>query len=71
MVQAGCPLAEVREILGHATMQTTLGYAHLKPEHLRASISALDRVSDCHESGNPPPALIDGSAKLLKTNTRL
>ena len=42
MVQAECPLAEVREILGHATMQTTLRYAHLQPQHLRASMAALD-----------------------------
>ncbi len=42
MVQAGRPLAEVKDILGHATMQTTLRYAHLQPEHLRASIAALD-----------------------------
>ena len=42
MVQAGRPLAEVRAILGHATMQTTLRYAHLSPDHLRASMAALD-----------------------------
>ena len=42
MVQAGRPLAEVREILGHATMQTTVRYAHLMPEHLRDSMAALD-----------------------------
>ena len=42
MVQAGRPLAEVREILGHAAMQTTLRYAHLQPRHLRDSMTALD-----------------------------
>ena len=44
MVQAGRPLAEVKDILGHATMQTTLRYAHLQPEHLRDSMTALDNV---------------------------
>ena len=42
MVQAGRPLAEIRAILGHATMQTTLRYAHLQPQHLRASMATLD-----------------------------
>ena len=42
MVQRGRPLAEVREILGHAAIQTTLRYAHLMPEHLRDSMAALD-----------------------------
>ena len=44
MVQAGRPLAEVKDILGHTTMQTTLRYAHLQPEHLRDSIAALDKA---------------------------
>jgi integrase len=44
MVQAGRPLAEVKVILGHATMQTTLRCAHLQPEHLRASIATLDKA---------------------------
>lgn len=42
MVQAGVPLAEVRGVLGHANMQTTLRYAHLQPGHLRAAVDALD-----------------------------
>jgi site-specific recombinase XerD len=46
MAQAGRPLAEVKDILGHATMQTTLRYAHLQPEHLRDSMAALDAVLD-------------------------
>ncbi|MCP3982505.1 MAG: hypothetical protein GY716_24660 [bacterium] len=44
MVQQGRPLAEVRVILDHATIQTTLRYAHLLPEHLRDSMAALDAV---------------------------
>ena len=44
MVQAGRPLAVVKGILGYATMQATLRYAHLQPEHLRDSMSALDDV---------------------------
>ena len=57
MVQAGRPLAEVRAILGHATMQTTLRYAHLQPRHLRDSMAALDvALSDGHSEDTGTPA---------------
>ena len=42
MVQAGVPLAEVQRYLRHRNVQTTLRYAHLQPEHLKASVAALD-----------------------------
>ena len=41
MVKAGQPLKKVGGILGHTTAQTTMQYAHLQPEELRDSISAL------------------------------
>ena len=42
MVQAKRPLAEVQAILGHSNPALTNRYAHLNPDHLRASITALD-----------------------------
>lgn len=42
MVQAGEPIAKIQAVLGHAGIQMTLKYAHLKPEHLSDSMAALD-----------------------------
>lgn len=45
LVSAGVPLPEVRDLLGHSTVQMTERYAHLSPENLRAAVSVLDRLS--------------------------
>ncbi len=42
LVMAGVPLATVKEILGHRSIQTTLRYAHLAPSHIQA---AMDKGS--------------------------
>jgi integrase len=42
LVQAGVPMAEVRDVLGHCTLQMTERYAHLAPENLRAAVAHLD-----------------------------
>jgi len=44
MVQAGRPLQEVKDFLGHKTLAVTLRYAHLAPENLRRAASSLDGV---------------------------
>jgi len=41
LVMAGVDLRTVKEILGHADIQTTIRYSHLAPDHLRDSISKL------------------------------
>ena len=41
LVMAGVDLATVKEILGHATIATTMRYAHPTPEHKK---SAMDRL---------------------------
>lgn len=41
LVQAGVPLLVVKEILQHATMQTTIRYAHLADENRREAIRRL------------------------------
>ena len=42
MVQTGEPIAKIQAVLVHAGIQTTIKYAHLKPEHLSDSMAALD-----------------------------
>lgn len=42
MVQRGCPLASLSRILGHASLQMTLRYAHHSPEELDAARPFLE-----------------------------
>lgn len=41
LVSAGVPLAEVRDVLGHASVTMTERYAHLEPENLRHAVTQL------------------------------
>ena len=45
LVSNGVPLAEVRDLLGHASITMTERYAHLAPENIRAAVAVLDRAS--------------------------
>jgi integrase len=45
LVSAGVPLTEVRDLLGHSTVQMTERYAHLAPENIRAAVARLDAWS--------------------------
>ena len=42
LVQAGVPLTEVRDLLGHASIEMTERYAHLAPERLRRAVGRLE-----------------------------
>lgn len=44
LVQAGKPLAAVRDLLGHSSLAVTNRYAHLAPAHLRDAVGALPRL---------------------------
>lgn len=45
LVSAGVPLAEVRDLLGHSTIEMTERYAHLAPDNHVRAVSVLDRLS--------------------------
>lgn len=45
MVQRNVPLPYIREILGHASITTTMMYAHTAVEHLRRSVQKLDPLA--------------------------
>ena len=46
LVVRGRSLLEVQQLLGHATIQMTMRYAHLSPDVKRAAVESLDQ---------PPP----------------
>ena len=41
LVKLGAPLANVKELMGHEVIQTTMRYAHLSPDHDASDISLL------------------------------
>lgn len=43
MVQAGVPIIVVQNWMGHATIQTTMKYAHLAPDSLEVALTALNK----------------------------
>jgi len=45
LISAGVALAEVRDLLGHASITMTERYAHLAPENVRAAVAVLDSAS--------------------------
>ena len=53
LVQAGIPLATIRDLLGHSTVLMTERYAHLAPDNLRMVVHALD---ESHSSHTEPEA---------------
>ncbi|MBI4530992.1 MAG: tyrosine-type recombinase/integrase [Candidatus Latescibacteria bacterium] len=42
LVMRGVDLVTVKELLGHADIQTTMRYAHLSPEHKKSAVAKLD-----------------------------
>jgi integrase len=45
LVMRGVPLKAVQEILGHATIEMTMRYAHLSPDIGRDAVRLLDGVT--------------------------
>jgi hypothetical protein len=59
LAQAGVPLAQIRDLLGHSTIKVTERYAHLAPENARGTVEVLDHesrfghVGGCTEGKDP------------------
>ncbi len=52
LVMAGVDIRTVAQLLGHSTIQMTMRYAHLAPEHSQA---AVERLVDSLEVATKPP----------------
>jgi hypothetical protein len=46
MVMSGIDLVTVKEILGHASIETTMRYAHPTPETKRRAVEVLGAIFD-------------------------
>ena len=51
LVIRGATLMEVKELLGHASLDMTMRYAHLSPNARRAAVALLDGASEGHYRG--------------------
>ena len=45
LVMRGAPIVAVQELMGHATIQMTMRYAHLAPHVAREAVALLDAPS--------------------------
>ena len=52
LVMRGATMMEIKELLGHSTLDMTMRYAHLSPNARRAAVALLDVETSRQYSGN-------------------
>lgn len=57
LAMRGAPLKAIQELLGHATIQMTMRYAHLAPEVARDAVRLLDTNEGRGKTVAKPPAI--------------
>lgn len=57
LVQAGVPIATVKDVMRHASIQTTMRYAHLAPENTRQAVALLDTYDQIQTQQGPSEAI--------------
>ena len=45
LVMAGVDIRTVAELMGHKSLQMTMRYAHLAPQHTAAAVARLDKAA--------------------------
>ena len=63
LVMKGVPLKAVHELMGYATIEMTLRYAHLSPEVGRGAVQLLDRHGNSMVNGHNPVGQLAESGK--------
>jgi integrase len=58
-IMAGVDPMTAKDLLGHRSIQTTMVYTHLSPEHLRTAVEKLDQGSDGSRRDGPGRSAID------------
>jgi hypothetical protein len=74
MAMAGVDLPTLKELMGHSTITTTMGYIHPTPEHKRTAVDKLERfnveqVFQVYEGGKGVPTIVPTATSSLLTRS--
>jgi site-specific recombinase XerD len=70
LVMAGVDLRTVAELMGHSSIQMTMRYAHLAPQHNRAAVDRLVPVAESRSATKPRARAANGKELVTKLVTR-